>query len=114
MRNRILILCAVLVSTLSVLVFAAHDEGAGEKKLFLDVHHLGAGNVTAEAVAAAHEKDLAVQEKYGVSFENYWVDEAAGEVYCLAKAPDARAIERTHEEAHGLLPDAVHPVVQGE
>ena len=29
--------------------------------LFLDIHHLGAGNVTAEAVAGAHEKDLAVQ-----------------------------------------------------
>jgi hypothetical protein len=29
-------------------------------KLYLDVHHLGAGKVTARDVAAAHEKDLAV------------------------------------------------------
>lgn len=114
MRNRLRILSVVLVSTLSVLALAAENESASEKKLFLDVHHLGAGNVTAEAVAAAHEKDLAVQDKYGVSFEKYWVDEAAGVVYCLATAPDARALEQTHEEAHGLVPDAVHPVVQGE
>lgn len=32
----------------------------GDKKLFLDIHKLGAGNVTAAAVADAHKKDLAV------------------------------------------------------
>src|SRR5206468_3857909 len=35
-------------------------------KLYLDVHHLGAGKVTARDVAAAHEKDLAVGPKHGV------------------------------------------------
>jgi hypothetical protein len=31
--------------------------------LYIDVHHLGAGNVNAKALAAAHLKDLAVQKK---------------------------------------------------
>src|SRR5262245_46179058 len=51
--------------------------------LFLDIHDLGAGNVTAKAVAEAHKKDLAVQDKYDVSFINYWVDEKKGLVLCL-------------------------------
>ena len=86
----------------------------GKKNLFLDVHHLGAGNVTKEAVAAAHEKDLAVQKKYGVNLINYWVDEKNGVVMCLAEAKDSTALINTHREAHGLLPDHVYEVKQGQ
>ncbi len=46
---------------------------AGDKPLFIDVHHMGSGKVTAKDVAGAHDKDLAVQEKHGVNFINYWV-----------------------------------------
>ena len=61
----------------------------GQNKLFMDVHYFGAGKVTAKDVAAAHKKDLAVQSKYGVNLINYWVDENAGMVMCLAQAPDS-------------------------
>jgi len=88
---------------------AAQSRGA----LFLDVHHLGAGNVTAKAVAEAHVKDLAVQGKYDVNLINYWVDEKTGVVMCLAEAPDSAAMVNTHKEAHGLIPDEVHLVKQG-
>lgn len=81
---------------------------------FLDVHHLGAGNVTAEAVAEAHEKDLKVEKKYGVNFINYWVDTNNGTIFCLSQAPDSNAVIQTHKEAHGLLPDVVLPVKQGQ
>jgi hypothetical protein len=81
--------------------------------LYFDVHHLGAGKVTAEDVAGAHVKDLAVQDKYGVSFVNYWVDPKLGVVMCLAEAPDSAAMVKTHKEAHGLVPDEVHLVKQG-
>lgn len=84
------------------------------KTLYFDVHHLGAGKVTAQAVADAHNKDLAVQDKYHVSFVNYWVDEKSGVVVCLSEAPDSLAIVNAHKEAHGLLPDEVHKVQQGE
>ena len=86
----------------------------GKKDLFLDVHYLGAGNVTKEAVAGAHEKDLAVQKKYGVNLINYWVDEKAGVVMCLAEAPDSNALIMTHKEAHGLIPKYVKEVKQGQ
>jgi hypothetical protein len=81
--------------------------------LYFDIHHLGPGNVTADAVAGAHVKDLAVQQKYGVNFINYWVDPKLGVVMCLAEAPDSAAMVNTHKEAHGLIPDEVHPVKQG-
>jgi Nickel responsive protein SCO4226-like len=84
------------------------------KNLFLDVHYLGAGNVTKEVVAGAHQKDLAVEKKYGVNFINYWVDEKSGTVFCLSQAPDSNAIINTHKEAHGLLPAYVLKVRQGQ
>jgi hypothetical protein len=83
------------------------------KQLFLDTHHLEPGSVTAEAVAGAHTKDLAVQGKYGVSFINYWLDSKAGTVMCLSEAPDSLAVIHTHTEAHGLVPSKVERVKQG-
>jgi hypothetical protein len=86
----------------------------GNTKLFLDVHEMGKGNVTAEAVAAAHEKDLATQSKYGVKFINYCVDEKKGKVFCLSEAADSNDVIQTHKEAHGLLPNQILSVKQGQ
>ena len=86
----------------------------GNKNMFLDIHKLGAGNVTAAAVADAHKKDLAVQDKYGVNFINYWVDEKAGVVMCLSEAKNAESVIATHKEAHGLIPVEVRNVKQGQ
>lgn len=86
----------------------------GQKELFLDVHYLGAGNVSAKDVAAAHEKDLAVQQKYGVNFINYWVNEKEGMVMCLSEAKDSTSVIKTHKEAHGLLPAVIMNVKQGQ
>lgn len=87
--------------------------GKAQDQLYIDVHHLGPGKVTAEAVAKAHAKDLAVEGKYGVHFLKYWVDEAGGDVYCLSSAPDSASIRKTHGEAHGLLPDQIYLVKSG-
>src|SRR6267378_883470 len=84
-----------------------------EKHLYLDVHNLEPGKVTFDAVAGAHQKDLATQGKYNVSFIKYWVDETKGKVYCLAEAEDSASIYLTHKEAHGLVPDLVSPVTDG-
>jgi phenolic acid decarboxylase len=84
------------------------------KDFYLDVHELGAGNVTAKDVAGAHQKDLAVQGKYGVNFINYWVDEKDGRVVCLSQASDSADIIKTHKEAHGLIPAYVVKVKQGQ
>jgi len=82
-------------------------------KLYLDVHHLGPGKVTAGAVAEAHKKDLAVGPKHEVKYINYWVDEQAGDIMCLAEAPSAEAAIAVHKAAHGLLADSIEEVTEG-
>ncbi|NIK92159.1 DUF4242 domain-containing protein [Mangrovimonas sp. CR14] len=86
----------------------------GDSKFFLDVHELGAGNVTAQAVADAHVKDLEVQGENKVNFVNYWIDEANGKVFCLSESPNAQAVHKTHEKAHGLLPNEIMEVEVGK
>jgi hypothetical protein len=85
-----------------------------QKNMFLDIHYLGAGKVTAADVAGAHAKDLAVQGKHGVNFINYWVNEKDGVVMCLSQAKDQDAVVATHKEAHGLIPTTVLKVKQGQ
>ena len=81
--------------------------------LFLDVHHQAPQGTKAKDVAGAHAADVKTQEKYGVKYINYWFDEKAGKIFCLVDAPDAETAARVHREAHGLVADEIHPVVQG-
>ncbi|HCB04181.1 MAG TPA: DUF4242 domain-containing protein [Nocardioides bacterium] len=80
--------------------------------LFMDAHTLD-GGVAAADVAAAHEADLATQEQYGVNYLRYWVDEAAGKIFCLVEAPDAETANTVHREAHGLVADEIYAVTEG-
>ena len=80
--------------------------------LFMDSHLID-GGVKASDVAHAHLADLQTQDRYGVRYLRYWVDEAAGRIFCLVDAPDAEAANRVHREAHGLVADQIHPVVEG-
>jgi len=79
--------------------------------LYMDIHHVE--GVTAEAVAGAHQKDLEIQGQHGVDYKQYWVDEANGKIFCLVEAPDAEAANTVHREAHGLVADEIHLVVEG-
>lgn len=81
--------------------------------LFMDVHETLPDGATAADVASAHAEDVKVQDKYGVNYRSYWVDEANGKVFCLVEAPDADAAIRVHKEAHGLLADHIHEVSEG-
>jgi hypothetical protein len=80
--------------------------------LFMDVHEKVDG-ATAQAVAEAHKKDLETQSRYGVKYQRYWLDESSGRIFCLVEAPDKDAAERVHREAHGLVADHIHEVVEG-
>jgi len=81
--------------------------------LFMDVHETLPDGATAADVASAHAEDVKVQDKYGVNYRSYWVDEANGKVFCLVEAPDADAAIRVQKEAHGLLADHIHEVSEG-
>jgi hypothetical protein len=80
--------------------------------LYLDVHTID-GGVTAEDAAKAHSADLQTQDKFGVRYLRYWVNEPQGKVFCLIDAPSAEAATAVHKEAHGLLADDIFLVEEG-
>jgi len=80
--------------------------------LYLDVHHK-IPELTGETVADAHQKDLQVQTKYGVSYLRYWYDEGTGKVFCLVEAPSKEAAAAVHREAHGFVADEIIEVKEG-
>ncbi|MGI8515971.1 MAG: DUF4242 domain-containing protein [Acidimicrobiia bacterium] len=82
---------------------------------YMDVHTMD-GGVSAADVAGAHKADLETQTKYGVNYKSYWVDEAAGKIFCLVDAPDAPDADTAatvHREAHGLVAQEIYEVSEG-
>jgi hypothetical protein len=58
-------------------------------------------------------KDLQEQEKHGVKYLRYWVNEEEGKVFCLVEAPNAEAAHTVHRDAHGLVADEIYEVTEG-
>jgi AraC-like DNA-binding protein len=73
--------------------------------IFMDRHEVP--GATAADVAIAHQKDLGVQSKYKCRAMTYWFDESRAVAFCLIEAPDADAVMRMHNEAHGLVPNRI-------
>ena len=80
--------------------------------LYLDVHEKIEG-LTKEAIQEAHQRDLEVQEKHGVTYLRYWYDTVSGRVFCLVEAPSKEAARAVHHEAHGLVADEITEVEEG-
>ena len=76
---------------------------------FLDSHTVP-DDITPEAIAEAHARDVAVQAKYGVKYVKYWYDAARGRVFCLAFAPTREAALAVHQEANDIQPDDIFEV----
>ena len=75
---------------------------------FMDVHTTMKG-VTPEALAQAHNADLAIQDDEGVNFKQAWADPVSGHVFCLSEGPSKEAIQRIHERA-GHPYDEIHEI----
>jgi class 3 adenylate cyclase len=73
--------------------------------LYMDIHEIQGS--TPEELAKAHASDVKVQEKYGVNYLKYWVNESQGKVFCLVDAPSAEAACCVHREAHGMVAEKV-------
>lgn len=78
--------------------------------LYMDRHDLP--DATAADLAAAHMRDLEVQDQFGVRFVTYWFEEGAGSGFCLVEGPDEEAVKAAHRASHGLLPSNVIEVDQ--
>jgi hypothetical protein len=77
--------------------------------LFMDVHNIE-GGVSVDDVAKAHRADVETQDRYGVNYLRYWVDETAGKIFCLVDAESADLAHTVHREAHGLVADEIYTV----
>ncbi|MDA2919946.1 DUF4242 domain-containing protein [Desulfobacterota bacterium AH_259_B03_O07] len=80
--------------------------------LYMDTHK-DLNDLTDEGIAAAHQKDLEVQDKYGVNYLKYWYNKNLGIVHCLVDSPSEEAAKRVHREAHGLVADEIYEVKEG-
>ena len=69
----------------------------------MDVHG-NLGDVTEQDIKSAHERDLEIQDKYGVQFLTFWFNSPDGEAFCLVDAPTKEAAIAVHKESHGLVP----------
>lgn len=67
---------------------------------FMDVHR-STEPTSYREVAAAHLADVEAQSRFGVIYHQYFLNEEAGTVFCVAEAPSAEACEAVHEVAHG-------------
>ena len=68
--------------------------------LYMDIHFVD--DVSVEDTRKAHLADLAVQEKYGVKYLQYWFNEKTGTIFCLMEGPDKESCAATHKEANGI------------
>ena len=73
--------------------------------IYMDRHDTE--QVSAREVAAAHQKDLEIQDKHGCKAITYWVDEERGTVFCLIDAKQKQAVINMHKEAHGDIPSKI-------
>lgn len=69
--------------------------------------------VSVEDVKNAHMADERVQNKYGVTYHQFWVNEEAGAVFCLVEGPDKETCEAVHREAHGNVACSIVQVEPG-
>ena len=72
---------------------------------FMDRHDLE--GATAADIAAAHMRDLAVQDEYGVHYVHYWFDFERQHAFCLAEGPSATAVDTVHRVSHGLVANQI-------
>jgi AraC-like DNA-binding protein len=75
--------------------------------LYMDRHNIP--GLAPIDVAAAHLKDLEIQEHYGCMCITYWVDEERGNVFCLIQSPNKQIVSEMHNKAHGLIP---HDIIE--
>src|SRR6185295_6890355 len=80
--------------------------------IYMDRHDVSEA-VTAEHVAQLHQQDLKVQDQFGCRGITYWFDDKRKTAFCLIEAPNADAIRKMHDEAHGDVPYSVIEVDPG-
>lgn len=74
--------------------------------IYMDRHDIPK-EITAEHVAQMHQEDLKVQHLFGCRGMTYWCDEERRTAFCLIEAPNKRALQDMHNQAHGDVPNSI-------
>ena len=74
--------------------------------LYMDRHDVS-DTVTAEIIAQIHQEDLKIENKYGCRGMTYWFDGKRKTAFCLIEAPNKKAIQDMHNDAHGEVPHRI-------
>ena len=72
--------------------------------LYIDFHRIDAVSATEEDMYKAHLKDIAVQNKYGLTYKKYYLNLPQKTACCLIEAPNKEACIASHMEAQGVGP----------
>ena len=82
--------------------------------LYMDTHERVRA-ITMEGVTRAYERSLEVQAQHGARYLKMWLHQDPddhGRLYCLMEAPNREAVTLVHLDAHGMLPNEIHEVVE--
>lgn len=70
--------------------------------LYMDLHKNIKG-LKKEEAEKAHLLDVEQQEKHGVKYHKFWMNQEHGTLFCLVEAPDKESCNACHADAHGDL-----------
>jgi AraC-like DNA-binding protein len=74
--------------------------------IYMDRHDVSE-EVTAEHVAQLHQEDLKIEHEFNCKGLTYWFDGNRKTAFCLVEAPNKEAIQKMHNQAHGILPHKI-------
>jgi Protein of unknown function (DUF4242) len=82
--------------------------------LYMDTHERVRA-ITMEGVTRAYERSLEVQAQHGARYLKMWLHQDGddhGRLFCLVEAPSREAVTLVHLDAHGMLPNEIHEVIE--
>ncbi len=74
---------------------------------------MGGEEIDLEEARKLHEKDIAVEHKYGVRHIHYYINSKEGTGFCLMSGPDKESCIAVHKEAHGNIANNIIEVEKG-
>ncbi len=80
--------------------------------IYMDIHDTTGARI--EDVAADHQRDLTLQDKFNCKFIYFWHDTPNHTGFCVFDAPDKESVINLHNKSHGNTPNQIIEVELNE
>jgi AraC-like DNA-binding protein len=80
--------------------------------IYMDIHDTT--EATVEDVAADHQRDFTLQDKFNCRFIYFWHDVPNNTGFCVFEAPDKESVINLHNASHGHTPNQIIEVELSE